>query len=61
MPQVGTTGEMQKTPDFCEHIKSGKYSLLDYEDCPECLNGKRINRFCGQCGRRIEGDDYCVH
>ncbi len=50
---------VQSTRDIvhCEHIKSQKYSLLWWEECPECKGGAYIVHRCMECGEEYKQDE----
>ncbi len=50
---------VQSTRDIvhCEHIKSQKYSLLWWEECPECKGGAYIAHRCMECGEEYTQEE----
>ncbi len=47
--------------DLCEHIKSQKYSLLWWENCPECHDGAYIVHRCLGCDKEYKQGEIKFH
>ncbi len=47
--------------NLCEHIKSKKYSLLWWEDCPECHDGEYIIHKCLGCKKEYKQGELRFH
>ncbi len=56
-----SSGKKTDAPEFCEHIKSNKHSLLWYTACPECGDGMPIPHRCMECGKGYKKGEEGEH
>lgn len=64
MPRPGaaqTSQEKKYLDELCEHIKDGKYSLMWWDGCPECNNGKPIIHYCMGCNKEYKQGETIKH